>query len=60
MASVTNHDSHLDRAKQFFSDAVREKLEADDTAAGKAVSLILIAIISFGLLSMIVSLWFAL
>lgn len=60
MATVTRDSTPYSRLKSFFPEKVLTTLEAEDNAAGKAVALIILAIISFGLVSMIVSLGLAL
>ncbi len=60
MASANPQYQSNNPLQRYFSADVCKQLADDDTLAGKTVSLILIAIIGGGLLSMIISLWFAL
>lgn len=59
MATV-NSNHFQDQLQRYFSNDVCQQLEQEDSVAGKTVSLILIAIIGGGLISMAISLWFAL
>lgn len=59
MAGITVNDQP-NTSRRYFSPKMEKILKDEDSAAGRAVSLILIAIIGFGLVSMIVSLSLAL
>ncbi|MDA7980560.1 MAG: hypothetical protein MPJ50_17520 [Pirellulales bacterium] len=62
MAAASSGKSTHSRpsALDVFSPGTRKQMETDDTMAQMTVSMIILAIVSFGLISMIVSLWLAL